>query len=157
MSALPSSVNNHPSLKGSNDPSGLGGEAAKATAVRRLDPKGLFLYSPFVVFLILLYLALGLFSEYWLGVVTTHPLGDDFKIYYGALLKAGAGENPYQPYSIGGSFIYHPFALTFVSLFSWVGDQWMATYLWMAASLSAWAIAIWLRSEERSVGKECRL
>ena len=93
---------------------------------------------------VVLYLALGAFSEYWLGVVTTHPIGDDFKIYHGALLKANVGQNPYEPYSIGGSFIYHPFALTFVSLFSWVGDRWTATYLWMAASLLAWAAAIWL-------------
>lgn len=94
--------------------------------------------APFFV----VYFALAVHSEYWLGVVTTHPLGDDFKIYYGAYIKALAGENPYEPYGIGSGFIYHPSALSFVSLFSWSGDQWLATYAWIAASGIAWAGSI---------------
>jgi Glycosyltransferase family 87 len=93
--------------------------------------------------LAVLYILLAIHSEYWLGVVTTHPIGDDYKIYYGAYLKALAGENPYEPYGIGSGFIYHPAALTFVGLLAWEG-QWPSTYVWIAASAFAWAASIWL-------------
>lgn len=91
-----------------------------------------------------LYILLAIHSEYWLGIVTTHPVGDDFKIYYGAYFKTLAGENPYEPYGIGSGYIYHPAALTFVSLFSWSRDQWFSTYLWIGVSAIIWGISVWL-------------
>jgi alpha-1,2-mannosyltransferase len=90
------------------------------------------------------YLALAFHSEYWLGVVTTHPIGDDFKIYYGAYFKALKGENPYEPYGIGSGFINHPATLSFVSLFAWSNNQQFSTYLWTAVSAGAWLVSVGL-------------
>ena len=87
------------------------------------------------------YLAAAAFSEYWLGALTRHPFGDDFRIYFDAYEKAVAGGNPYLPYSVGESFLYHPFALTFVGLFSWRGEA-AARLCWTVASLAAWAASI---------------
>ncbi len=105
------------------------------------------------------YFALAVHSEYWLGVVTTHPIGDDFKIYYGAYQKALTGQNPYEPYGIGSGFIYHPSALTLVSLIAWFGDQRVSTYLWIAISAAAWGVSIWLaiRLAEAAWACECRI
>lgn len=90
-----------------------------------------------------IYAALALFSEYWLGVITNHSLGGDFYIYYDAFLKAIEGKNPYLPYQIGSSFVYHPFMLSFLSLFSWQGKLSAAIY-WMVSSTLAWVFVIWL-------------
>jgi hypothetical protein len=91
----------------------------------------------------LLYILLAVHSEYWLGIVTTHPIGDDYKIYYGAYIKALAGENPYEPYGIGSGYIYHPAALYFVSLLAWEG-QWISTWVWIVTSAIAWGVSLWL-------------
>jgi len=90
------------------------------------------------------YLVSGLFSEYWLGIVTHHPIGADFRIYYAAYMKANAGSDPYLPYDIGSSFVYHPFALTFVSFFAWHKDYFVASLVWIATSAAAWALSVFL-------------
>jgi len=91
------------------------------------------------------YVALAAFSAYWLGVITDHELGADFKIYYEAYLEAVEGGNPYEPYDVGDSFIYHPFALTLVSLFAWPDNTFSAALRgWVAGSLIAWIVAIGL-------------
>ena len=45
------------------------------------------------------------------------------------------------PYKIGLSFIYHPFALTWVSLFDWNSVR-TAAILWMTAGALAWIAAL---------------
>jgi len=87
-----------------------------------------------------LFLALALHSECWLAIVTGHPAGADFQIYYDAYTRAKAGDNPYLPYDIGSSFIYHPFALTLISCFSPAGRAILP--VWTAASAAAWGLSI---------------
>lgn len=89
---------------------------------------------------------LAVHSEYWLGLKTQHPLGADFFIYVGAVLKAQDGFNPYDPYSIGSSFVYHPFALTFVSAFAWLDPE-AALAVWSVGTWLAWATSIVLAFE----------
>ena len=95
------------------------------------------------------------FCVRWLRTITLTPLGQDLRIYYDALLKARAGANPYLPYRIGHSFVYHPFALTFVSLFSWHGRWELAYPAWSCASVAAWvaAILVALRLVARAQGQ----
>jgi len=88
-----------------------------------------------------LYLALAIYSEYWIWRETEGRIADDFGIYYQAYLRANAGENPYTPYKIGLSFIYHPFALTWVSILSWVNVR-SAAILWIIASALAWMASV---------------
>ncbi len=88
------------------------------------------------------YLGGTLFCLKWLRTITSHPLGEDLRIYYDAFLKARAGVDPYTPYSIGHSFVYHPFALAFVGLFSW-HERWDLAYLaWSCATVAAWVAAL---------------
>jgi hypothetical protein len=75
--------------------------------------------------------------------VTHDPLGADFHIYYDAFMKATNGKNPYLPYNIGNGFVYHPFSLSFFSLFTWQGKP-LATFYWIAASILAWVFVLWL-------------
>ena len=89
------------------------------------------------------YLTLALFSEYWLGIMTHHQFGADFYIYYDAFMKSANRENPYLPYDIGSSFVYHPFSLSYLSLFTWQGKP-LATYCWIAISILAWVFLLWL-------------
>jgi len=89
-----------------------------------------------------IYVVLGLYSEYWLGVLTKHLLGSDFSIYYRAYLEARSGGSPYFPYHIGRSFVYPPFALTFIGCFSWHGVQEIALYCWSVVSAMAWFVSI---------------
>jgi hypothetical protein len=93
---------------------------------------------------LIIYLALAQFSEYWLGVVTNHEIGEDFHIYYNAYIKAVVGENPYLPYNIGNSFINHPFVLSFLSLFSWHQERFLATFFWIIVSAITWVFLIGL-------------
>jgi 4-amino-4-deoxy-L-arabinose transferase-like glycosyltransferase len=102
---------------------------------------------------LVIYLALTLFSEYWLGVVTEHDIGEDFHIYYKAYTKAISGENPYLPYDIGGSFVNHPFVLSFVSLFSWHRQRFLATFAWVTISAMAWVFVVWLVFQLARAGK----
>jgi hypothetical protein len=87
------------------------------------------------------YIALALYSESWLLRETEGRIADDFGIYYQAYLRARAGGNPYVPYKIGLSFIYHPFALTCVSIFHWHSVE-LAAMLWMAAGALAWVASL---------------
>lgn len=112
---------------------------AESPTMRGLGPHG---WSAASLALIALFLALGLHSEYWLGVLTRHSMAADFRIYWDAYWDASAGGNPYLPYEIGLSFVYHPSALTLVSAFSWHGIPWLASVTWMVASAAAWAVSV---------------
>lgn len=84
-----------------------------------------------------------LFSEFWLGVLHPHGWAADFKIYYTALSAAQNGRSPYFPYLIGVSFVYHPFALTLVSLFGHLGRL-PASVVWAVLNGSGYAISLWM-------------
>lgn len=89
-----------------------------------------------------LYILSGIYSIHWLADSTDYEMGRDFYIYYDALTtKAQANQDPYAPYEIGQSFFYHPFALIFLSLFSWMGAKW-ALFFWTALGIAAWIITI---------------
>ncbi len=92
--------------------------------------------------LFIVYLLLALFSEYWLGIVTHHRLGEDFYIYYDSYIKGISGKNPYVPYHIGESFVNHPFVLSFLSLFVWRQQKVPALILWIIASLLVWIVVV---------------
>lgn len=94
----------------------------------------------FFLSILFLFLSLTIFSEYWLGEITQHPFGADFKIYYDAYIKATLGENPYLPYDIGSSFVNHPFVLSFVSIFS--SAQNGNGIAWAVASIIAYLFVI---------------
>jgi len=94
--------------------------------------------------ILIVYLAAGAFSECWLGIVTHHKIGEDFLIYYQAYTKARSGDNPYLPYHIGRSYVYHPFGLTFVSLFSWHSNISLAILSWALISVGAWLLSIFV-------------
>lgn len=87
-----------------------------------------------------LYVLGVVFSEYWLGGIKQTEVVQDFVIYYDAFTDARDGGNPYQPYDIGHSFVYHPFALTFVGLFSYP-NQLTALILWVTLSAALWIAA----------------
>jgi alpha-1,2-mannosyltransferase len=91
---------------------------------------------------LLAYVLGGIVSEYWLGLLTRHPLGEDFRIYYDAYVDARNERNPYLPYSIGHSFIYHPFALTFISVFTWHGNWTLAFFAWTLGGAVSWGAAV---------------
>jgi hypothetical protein len=93
---------------------------------------------------VLVFVLLGIYSEYWLSVVWPHPWGEDFSIYYRAYTSARAGESAYFPYGIGGSFVYHPFALTVVSLCSLFGllGETAASVVWAVMNVTAYGAAI---------------
>jgi hypothetical protein len=89
-----------------------------------------------------LYILSGLYSIHWLASTTDYEMGRDFYIYYDALtIKAQTHQDPYAPYQIGESFLYHPFALIFLSLFSWLGPT-QALFFWTALSIATWIMAI---------------
>lgn len=92
---------------------------------------------------LVLYVALGIYAEYWLAVIQPHPWADDFNIYYRALESAQAGASPYLPYIIGVSFVYHPFALTLVSVVGVLGRV-PASLVWAALNTSGYALSAWL-------------
>ncbi len=89
------------------------------------------------------FLALTVFSEVWLGLITRHPVGDDYLIYFNALHALQEGRSPYWPYNIGTSFIYHPFALSALSAFAWMG-VWPSFAVWTGLSAGAWGLSIYL-------------
>ena len=93
--------------------------------------------------LVLIALALAIYAEVWLGVIHPHGWADDFNIYYTALESAQAGHSPYFPYIIGISFVYHPFALTLVSLFGLLG-RFPASILWAALNVVGYALSLWM-------------
>src|SRR5574341_1557262 len=93
--------------------------------------------------LLVIYVALGLYAEYWLAILQPHPWADDFNIYYRALSSAQAGQSPYFPYIIGVSYVYHPFALTLVSLVALIG-QLPASFVWAVLNVAGYGLALHL-------------
>lgn len=93
---------------------------------------------------ILIFILLGVYSHYWLDVITGHVFGADFNIYWRAYQLALTGENPYFPYDIGGSFIYHPFALTFISILDILPGQTLVLWAWALFSIGAYVYSIQL-------------
>ena len=88
---------------------------------------------------LLLYLACGTFSEYWLGTLKSAQLGQDFYIYCEAYHNAQSGGNPYLPYKIGRSFVYHPFSLTIMGPFAQASRSSVVPYaIWVLLSVAAW-------------------
>jgi len=102
------------------------------------------IYRVIFVAIFLIYCGLGLFSVYWLDEVTEHPIGSDFSIYYLAYMDAKIGDNPYLPYDIGTSYVYHPFALTFLSLFSARQSEVATLRYWILGGVLAWVGTLWL-------------
>lgn len=89
------------------------------------------------VFLVV-YVGAAVFSEYILLYATPLPLGNDYAIYYRAWEKAWSGQNPYLPYSIGRSFLYHPFTLAVVGAFASLGQQSVSFVAWAAIGAACW-------------------
>lgn len=85
------------------------------------------------------FLVLAVHSTQWLAART--PLGEDFWIYVAAAGRARAGLNPYSPYAIGSSFVYHPFALTLVSWALWFEPP-KAWILWLLVSGMAFGASL---------------
>jgi hypothetical protein len=115
--------------------------------------------SAFCVIALLLYLACGAFSEYWLGTLKSAQWGQDFYIYTEAYHRARSGANPYLPYKIGGSFVYHPFALTIVTPFALASRSSVVPYVaWALLSGAAWVasglvvLALMGRTLDRTYG-----
>ncbi len=108
------------------------------TAGRVLDRRALLLAA-----LLVIYAALGVYAEYWLAVIQPHPWADDFNIYTRALSAAQSGQSPYFPYVIGVSFVYHPFALTLVSLVGALG-QLAASFVWAVLNVAGYGLALHL-------------
>lgn len=94
-----------------------------------------------VLLIIGCYLLLGGFSEAWLLYVGRNRLGHDFSIYYEAFSQASVGRNPYTPYQVGTSFLYHPFSLSILSILALFGYT-RALAFWLGASLVAWTLSI---------------
>ncbi len=95
---------------------------------------------PIILIGVALYLMAALYSEYWLGPLTNHPIGEDFRIYFKAYEKAISGQNPYIPHVIGVTFVNHPFVLTLLNLFAWHRHIGVATFTWIAASAVTWLL-----------------
>jgi hypothetical protein len=92
--------------------------------------------------IIILYIILAVFSEYWLGIYSHIKIGDDFYIYYQSFINALSGGNPYLPYKIGDSFINHPFLLSLIGLIGWHKIISLSLLIWISISISAWFIVI---------------
>jgi alpha-1,2-mannosyltransferase len=70
----------------------------------------------------------------WRLFSITYMPGFDFRIYHQAAEAALAGINPYYPYVVGSSFLYHPAFLLLVAPFT-VLDPLAASLLWMVVSI----------------------
>jgi len=97
---------------------------------------------------------LAVHSLYWFVAVwgSSSP-AHDFGVYYQAFVEASQGTNPYLPLDelTTGGFLYHPFALTFVGVLSWLASPFLffpferggvAFLLWSGASLLAWLVSV---------------
>lgn len=96
------------------------------------------------IVLIVLYLLMGLFAVYWVSHVWVTSYAGDFQIYWGALEKVQAGADPYTPYQVGASFVYHPFILSIFGAFSGWMDWETAFLVWTGLSVLAWIAALML-------------
>ncbi len=110
----------------------------KTTAIT-LSPKSLIT----IIIAFCLYILLGLYSIHWLADTTDYNAGYDFNLYFNALTNAGGGQNPYLPDETSKSLLYHPFALVFLSIFSWLGVN-GALSLWTVLSIVAWIATVFL-------------
>jgi hypothetical protein len=70
-------------------------------------------------------------------LAVSFPLAGDFQIYARALSKANHGDNPYLPFEIGPSFLYHPASLFVVAPFAALGH-----WPWIVAGGLAFAAAV---------------
>jgi len=70
-------------------------------------------------------------------LAVSFPVAGDFQIYAHALAKANHGDNPYLPFEIGPSFLYHPAALFLVAPFAATGH-----WPWIVAGGLAFAAAV---------------
>lgn len=96
------------------------------------------------IVLVVLYLLMGLFAVYWVSHVWVTSYAGDFQIYWGALEKVQAGADPYTPYQVGASFVYHPFILSIFWAFSGLMGWETAFLVWTALSVLAWIAALTL-------------
>lgn len=99
-----------------------------------------------ILVLLAVLFALAVYSAIWLGVRWPHPWAEDYLIYYRAFRAAQAGASAYFPYNIGGSFVYHPFALSLtwlLALFGLAGEL-PASVIWAAANVAAYVGAVLL-------------
>src|SRR5258707_10813707 len=73
-----------------------------------------------VSLLVICYLLVLLYTIRW----TRDAFGYtwDFSIYYNKALAAQAGQSPYLPYFVSTSFLYPPPVLSFLSLFTLIGQ-----------------------------------
>ncbi len=88
-----------------------------------------------LILAILLFAGASIVSIWWLLVLTNHILFSDYKIYYDATLRLFEGKNPYEPYR---TFIYHPFVLLMIKMFSLWGYR-AGPFLWSGALIIVWA------------------
>jgi hypothetical protein len=70
-------------------------------------------------------------------LAVSFPVAGDFQIYARALAKADHGDNPYLPFEIGPSFLYHPASLFLVAPFAALGH-----WPWIVAGAIAFAAAL---------------
>ena len=114
------------------------------------------LWVGFVVYLLAASVSWG-----WLGANV--PAGEDLKIYLTAAERATAGENPYAPYAVGLSFMYHPITLLAIGWLptatSWFSLVWgvASALAWIGAVSFSLAIARSGREGSQSLGNKRRL
>lgn len=97
-----------------------------------------------LMLVIIAYLALAAYSYYWFAVIANYSPGADFKIYWLAYLNAIDNDSPYWPYEIGRTFLYHPFALSFMSPLSMLQKYRTIGMTWIFLSMLAFAGAVYV-------------
>ena len=91
---------------------------------------------------IFLYSGLAIFGLLWLMSITAHLYCTDFMIYYHALEKAMIGANPYEPYSVGSSFINHPLVLVLLRVIYFQNHLLQTQILWSSLNITAWIVSV---------------
>lgn len=97
-----------------------------------------------VVLGIIIYIFLGGQIHYWINGFADRAFGGDFSIYWDAVLAALSNENPYLPYEIGYSFIYPPFSLSLISLFSVFSKYEIIKQVWILINIFAFVGAVFV-------------
>jgi alpha-1,2-mannosyltransferase len=77
------------------------------------------------------------------GAMLDRQMPNDLDIYLAAALRAVRGEDAYQPFGIGSSFIYPPTALLLFAPLAQL-DAATARLVWLALSLACFALAVGL-------------
>lgn len=106
-----------------------------------------------IAIIVLSYLGMGIYTVIW-----THGafgLGWDFIIYYLKTQAALSGQSAYFPYEVSGSFLYHPFALSFISPLTWFALL-PAWGLWLVASVGAYLASMALLLRRSPAANESR-